>query len=188
MTKRAFRLRAISSIVGSAVVIATPAIAADAIFLNLLDVQGESTESGHAKEIVVDSYSQSVSNSAAFATGGGSTVGKASCGDIVITKRIDKSSPALIMKVLTGAVIPSGQLSFRRIANYISQDYYTVQLTGISITAVEQNDGPANPSGVMELIKLKARTFRLTYTPQTPDGSLSTPQTFGFDCSTNQRL
>ena len=191
MTKCAFKLGAIFAIVGSAVMIATPAIAADEIFLNLLDVRGESTTDGHQNEIVVTSYSQSVSNSSTFAGGGGSGVGKATCGDIVITKPIDRSSPALILKVLTGAVIPSGTLSFRRIGNDGASrgpDYYTVQLTGILITAVEQTDTVGSNSGVQELIKLKARTFLLSYRPQSPTGQFGAPQTFGFDCSTNQRL
>ena len=189
MTKRALKLRAIAAMLGSTVMIATQAMAADEIFLKLLDVQGDSTDAAHPNEIIVTSYSQSVSNTATF--DGGASIGKAMCGDIIITKPIDRSSPSLILKVLTGTNIPSGTLSFRRAAqsnNAKSADYYTVQLTNVFVTAVEQTSNATTASGVVELIKLKARTFRLSYTPQAANGQPGTPQTFGFDCLNNQRL
>ena len=149
MTKHALKLRAIAAMLGSTVMIATQAMAADEIFLKLLDVQGDSTDAAHPNEIIVTSYSQSVSNTVTFDGGMGSGIGKATCGDIIITKPIDRSSPSLILKVLTGADIRSGTLSFRRAAqgsNAKSADYYTVQLTNVFVTAVEQTDNATTAS------------------------------------------
>ena len=177
-----FKRKILVTLVSTALI--TPAIADD-IFLKLLDVQGDSTDASHPGEIIVTSYSQSVSNTVTDI--GGSGIGKATCGDIIVTKPIDRSSPGLIMKVLTGAVIPSGTLSFRR-ANAKSVDYYTVALIGVSVLAVEQTNTAANASGVLELVKLKARAFRLSYIPQLPNGQPGAVQTFGFDCLNNTRV
>lgn len=188
MTTTALKLRTVLAIAGAAVLFAVPAFAGDDIFLKLQDIQGDSTDEAHRGEIRVQSYSQSVQNSATFGTGGASA-GKATCGDIVITKTIDKSSPGLIMKVLTGASIPTGTLSFRRAGSERrGPDYYTVQLTDIRVNAVEQSSATTSDVGVVELIRLKVRQFRLTYYSQLPDGSLGAPQTFAFDCASGGRF
>lgn len=172
-------------LVAFSLTVATPASASD-VFLKLNGIFGSSTDDRHAREIEIESYSQSVQSGATFGFGAGAT-GKASCGDIVVSKNIDLSSPALIMKVLTGARIPDGVITFRRPGKDL-QEYYTVQLTDIIVTSVEQTDMAVAGSTVKEVVKLKARQFRFNYRDQRPDGSLGAVQTFGFDCVSNARL
>jgi type VI secretion system secreted protein Hcp len=165
--------------------VATQASASD-LFLKLNGIEGSSTDERHAKEIELESYSQSVQSGATFGFGA-NAAGKASCGDIVVSKKIDLSSPALIMKVLTGTRVPDGKVTFRR-AGKEMQEYYTVQLTDIIVTSVEQADAAVAGSTVREIVKLKARQFRFSYRDQKPDGSLGPVQTFGFDCVSNTQL
>jgi type VI secretion system secreted protein Hcp len=165
--------------------VATQASASD-LFLKLNGIDGSSTDAQHAKEIELESYSQSVQSGATFSFGA-AAAGKASCGDIVVSKRIDLSSAALIMKVLTGTRVTDGKVTFRRPGKDM-QEYYTVQLTDIIVTSVEQADAADAGSIVKEIVKLKARQFRFTYRDQNPDGTLGAVQTFGFDCVSNSLL
>jgi hypothetical protein len=71
------------------------AAAAEEIFLRLDGIAGSATAAGHPNEIVVSTYSQAFSNTSSTSTGGGGA-GKVKCGEIVIMKNIDKSSPKLI--------------------------------------------------------------------------------------------
>ena len=165
---------------------ATPASAADSLFLKLSGIEGESTDDRHRNQIELESYFQSVQNGATFSFGAGAA-GKSSCGEIVVRKKIDRASPALIMRVLTGTRIPDGLITFRR-AGTDQQVYYTVQMTDIIVSSVEQSEVPASDRTVMETVKMKARQFRFNYAPQKPDGSLGPVLTFGFDCVANSVL
>jgi type VI secretion system secreted protein Hcp len=171
----------------SSLVFATPAIATQDLFLRLSGIEGSSTDERHRREIELESYSQSVQSGANFGYGSGAAGKAASCGDIVVSKQIDAASPGLIMSVLTGARIANGTITFRR-AGREQQEYYTVQMTEVIVTSVEQSDVAATSAPVKEIIKMKARQFRFNYFPQKPDGSLGPVQTFGFDCVSNSRL
>ncbi len=164
---------------------AGPATASD-MFLKLNGIDGSSTDDKHPREIEIETFSQSVQSGATFGFGA-TGAGKASCGDIVVSKKIDLSSPALIMRVLTGVHVPDGTITFRR-PGAERQEYYIVQLTDIIVNSVEQADAAVPGSTVKEVIKLKARQFRFNYREQKPDGSLGAVQTFGFDCVSNTRL
>jgi type VI secretion system secreted protein Hcp len=63
-------------------------------FLKVSNIQGESQDSGFTNQIEVLSFSWGASQPAHVA-GGGQGSGKASLGDLTITKRYDKSSPPL---------------------------------------------------------------------------------------------
>jgi len=176
--------RALKSILLLAGFVVGGSAVADDIFLKLSGIAGDSTDDRHRGEIVLKSYSQAVSNSSTGGAGGAGT-GATTCGAIVLTKNLDSSSPTLIRNVVLSTMIRDGLITFRKSGGE-QLEYYTVQLVGIAVNSVEQAD--ASGGGVVEVIKLRARQFTYTFRPQRPDGSLGPPQTFGFDCVSNQRL
>lgn len=178
------KLRALKSMLVLAALVCTGPAVADDIFLKLTGIPGDSLDSRYRGQIDLKSYSQAVSNTSTGGGGGGGA-GKATCGEIIVSKSLDSSSPALIMSVLTGIVVRDGLISFRK-AGKEQVEYYTVQLVGVTVSSVEQVDVPTG--GLTEVIKLRARQFMYTFRPQRPDGSLGAPLSFGFDCVSNSRL
>jgi type VI secretion system secreted protein Hcp len=112
--------------------------------------------------------------------------GKAICGEVTITKRIDSTSPIFLGMVLSSRRT-SGPvtISFAKSAN--DATFYSVSLRNVVPTSITQNDDPG-PGKLTETIVLSASQFLFTYTPQLPNGSFGTPVTFGFDCAINTQI
>jgi type VI secretion system secreted protein Hcp len=162
-----------------------PAGAADEIFLRLDGIAGSATAAGHQNEIAVSSYSQAFSNTTSTVTGSGGGAGKVNCGEIIVTKNIDKSSPKLIGSVVTGSHIATGDIRFDSTrGNGTLVESYHVALTDVVVTEIQQKDH--TPQGVMEQVTLSARQFMFTFTPTTNAGGSGTPISFSVDCSTKQ--
>jgi type VI secretion system secreted protein Hcp len=162
-----------------------PAAAAEEIFLRLDGIMGGATAAGHPNEIVVSTYSQAFSNTASAVTGGGGGAGKVKCGEIIVMKNIDKSSPKLIGAVVTGNHIATGDIKFDSTrGNGTLVESYHVALTDVVVTDIAQMDH--TPQSVMEQVTLSARQFKFTFTPTTNSGAAGAPITFSVDCSTNQ--
>jgi type VI secretion system secreted protein Hcp len=160
------------------------AAAAEEIFLRLDGIAGGATAAGHPNEIVISSYSQAFSNTSTAVTGGGGGAGKVKCGEIIVMKNIDKSSPKLIGAVVTGNHIATGDIRFDSTrGNGALAESYHVALTDVVITDIAQMDH--TPQGVMEQVTLSARQFKFTFTPTTNTGGVGAPITFSVDCSTN---
>src|SRR5262249_18606738 len=121
--------------------LAPSGVAAEDLFLRLDGIKGESTDDQHAKEIVLLSYSQS------FSKPPGGAPNPTNCGAIVVTKLIDRSSPALIGAVLTGTAIPTGQITFRK-SGQTPLEYFKVMMTEVVIESINQSDSSSDPTTV----------------------------------------
>jgi len=162
-----------------------PALGADEIFLRLDGITGSATAPGYQNEIVLSSYSQAFSNGASASSGSGAGTSKLTCGEIVVTKNIDMSSPRLIGSVVTGSHIASGDIYFDSSRGYGTPvQTYHVALTDVLVTEIRQKDH--TPEGVMEQVTLSARQFKFTFTPASANGGTGTPITFSVDCGTDQ--
>jgi type VI secretion system secreted protein Hcp len=167
-------------IIALILVVSSAALAAEALFLKLDGIQGDSTDSAHRGEIVLLSYSQSFTN-----TGGGAV--PANCGAITVTKLVDRSSPALIGAVLRGTHIPTGLITFRK-EGPAPFEFYKVTLTDVLISAINQTDAsPTDPTTILEQISMNASTIRFEFLQQRADGSAGGIVAFGWNCITNTR-
>jgi type VI secretion system secreted protein Hcp len=106
---------------------------------------------------------------------------------VTVLKNIDKSSPQLIEHVATGKHIAKGVLSFRTASEKGAGVYYTVTLTDVLVSSIDQTDNP-DPGKIVEKLSLAAAKFSFEYRPQNADGSLGSPVDFGFDCRTNTKF
>jgi len=158
--------------------------AATDIFLRLDGIPGESTDVNHKDQIEILSFSLGFVNRPAGGAAG-SGAGKVSCGDVALTKSIDKSSPPLIGAVTTGKHIKSGVLFFTTASGKATQDYYVLTLSDLLVTALQQSDSAGGPK-VTEQVTISATKFKFEYKQQKADGSLGAAQTFTFDCKLNK--
>jgi type VI secretion system secreted protein Hcp len=163
---------------------ATPTSAVADVFLDLTGIQGDSTDAKHKNQIDILTYTQSFKNAVSGSSGGGGGAGKVTCGDVTVTKNIDKSSPLLIQAVTTGKHIEKAVLTFRQVGGQ-QLNYYVVTLQDVLITSITQAD-QNNPARIFEQVQLSAADFKFKFTPQLPNGSGGTPVSFEFNCASNK--
>jgi type VI secretion system secreted protein Hcp len=162
---------------------AVPTSALADVFLFLEGIQGNSTDAKHKGEIDILTYTQSFKNTVPDSTGGGA--GKVTCGDVTVTKNIDKSSPLLIKAVTTGQHIKKAVLTFRQVGGD-QLNYYVVTLNDVLITSIVQTD-QNNPARIFELVQMNAADFKFKFTPQNANGSSGAAIEFEFNCAANKQ-
>lgn len=153
------------------------------IFAKIGDIKGESTDARHPDEIDVMSFSWGVAQTGPTGGGGGGGAGRATFQDLLIVHTIDSATPALLLACATGRHLPQATISHRK-AGENQQDYLTVKLSDVTITAVTQNGLESQP--YTETVSLRFTKVDLLYRRRRPDGSLDEGQHFIFDVRTNQ--
>ena len=172
---------------GAATPIAAPA--ADELFLRIAGIQGESQSKGHEGDINLLSYSQSFTHPAvAGGAGGGGATGRTNCGEVRVTKIVDRSTPALIGRVVSGKHIQKAVITFRKTGGEQALEYYTVTLTDVVFTAITQSDASGDSATILEQLSMSAARFKFDYRPQKADGSAGSALSFGWDCAANKAL
>ncbi len=102
-------------------------------FLKLDGIDGESTDKGHKGELDIDSFSWGATNSGII---GGRGTGKVSVHDISMTKRIDKSSPSLMLYAVTGKHIKEAVLTVRK-PGKDQQEFIKIKFTDVIISSYQ---------------------------------------------------
>ncbi len=148
-------------------------------FLKLDGIKGESGDSKHKDEIEIQSWSWGMHNEGTAHYGAGSGAGKVQVHDIQIVKRVDTSSPILMKSCAKGDHIKTGVMVVRK-AGGDQVEYFKVELTEVLVSNVQPHSDPGSPS-LMETVGLNFKTFKVTYLPQTENGSLGAPVEFGYD-------
>ena len=158
-------------------------MAAD-IFAKIGDIKGESLDSKHKDEVEILSWSWGVMQTGTLAHGGGGA-GKARFQDFVFTHHIDKASPLLMKSCATGTHIKDATITVRK-AGKGQQEFYTVKLTDILISSVQQSGS----DGVLptESVSLNFAKIEFDYKPQKADGTLGAAVTFKYDLKANKQL
>lgn len=148
------------------------------------------SDSSIAGNVAVESYSQGDSNPVNLVTVNGRGTSSPKCGQITVTKQLDRSSPDFLGKVFEGsrtsASVPV-TITFEKStgADAGAFQYYKVQLFEVAVTSVTQA-GAQGGDTVSESVSLEAARFRFTFTPQNSDGSAGAPVVFGWDCLANR--
>src|SRR4051795_3076786 len=83
-------------------------------FLKIEGIEGESADHKHKSEIQLESFSWSEHQSGTASTGGGMGAGKVAMQDFHITKKVDKSSPKLMLACADGEHIKKATLVCRK--------------------------------------------------------------------------
>ena len=160
------------------------------IFLKLTDIKGESADSKHKDEIVVQSWAWGIAQQVIHSGGGGSGAGKASFEDLHFTHQIDKASPLLMLACASGRHIRDATLTVRR-AGKTPQEFLIVKLKDVLVTSVDPavNDGTdGSQESATESVTLNFAQVDLEYKPQKADGSLGPGIHFAWNLQSNKPI
>jgi type VI secretion system secreted protein Hcp len=167
------RIRLGALLLACAGLLALPAGASAAIFLELDGIQGESNAEGFENQIEVGSFQFGVAKSRDKA---------ASFSDVTLTKELDKASPALMLRTASGATIPSAKLRFTRASERGQVVFLRYCLAGVRVTGFSQSSGGDRPS---ESISLSYTTIVQSYTQQDATGGQIGVFSSGWDVMRN---
>jgi len=173
-------------------------------FLKLDGIDGESQDSKFKNQIDVLSFGFQANQGGTSHVGGGGGKGRVALGDLVISKGLDKSSPALFQYCCSGQPITKAVLTTRK-AGKDQQPYYTVTMTDVLVSSHQTgntNGGAAasaaapGPSPKVpqltddwlatETITLNYSTISIAYSEQSADGSTKGAITKGWDAKQNK--
>jgi type VI secretion system secreted protein Hcp len=153
------------------------------MFLKVDGIDGESKDSKHAGEIDIESFSWGATQQGAQATGGGGGAGKITMQDFHFTKKIDKSSPKLMLACANGQHIPKVVLTVRK-AGKDQQEFLKVTFTDVLVSSY-QTGGSNNGSEIpTDQISLNFAKIEKEYKEQQKDGTLGAAVKTGYDLKT----
>lgn len=147
------------------------------VFAKIDSIKGDVTASGFENDIAITSFQFGV-NIPISHTAGIVRSGHPVFADLVITKNMDKSSPALLNDLLAGKTIPQMDIFLTRSGprGLITFAHYTLENVLISSYLVSSGgDNPTESIG-FNYEKLTTEVF-----PQNPDGTLGQAVTFCWD-------
>ncbi len=153
-------------------------------FLKIDGIPGESQDSEHKDEIVLQSFSWGDDNPADV-TGGRS--GKPHIHDFVFSKRMDKASPVLFLSSCAGKHLKTAVLTARR-AGGQAHDFLVIKLNDVVVssyvmqTPTEEDDVP------VEQVAFSFSQIVVEYRPQRQDGSLDAPVHAGWDVKAGKSI
>lgn len=153
------------------------------MFLKLSKINGESKDKDYKDQIDVISWTWGAQQSATMHQGGGGGGGKVSCGDIIVQKFVDKSTPILMQHCFTGTHIPEGELIIRK-AGGKAVEYLKIAMKEI-IVASTNVSGMGEMDRITEDLALNFSVVSVKYVEQTQDGGEGAKPSFGYDMSEN---
>lgn len=156
------------------------------MFLELDGIKGEAQDKKHAGKIDIDAFSFGVHQSGTSGRGGGAGAGKADFQDLSITKKVDKSSPILMLACATGKHIAKATLFVRK-AGGKQEEYYKIVMTDLLVSSF-QNSGADGANVPMESVSLNYAKIEFEYFPQNADGTMGGKVASGYDLKTNQKV
>jgi len=137
-------------------------------FLKLGSLKGESVVKGQEDEIQISSWSWGMSQSGTTHTGTGGGAGKCNVSDISFNKRMDSSSPNLILAVCKGKHYADATLTCRK-AGDNPLDYLIIEMKDLIITSY-QTGGSAGMDQVDDSFSVNFASFTVKYQPQDNTG------------------
>jgi len=157
------------------------------------ELQGDSTDTKHANEIEISSFSHTLSQpkSSSASSAGGHTAERTEHGEIIMLKDIDKATPKLNRASSAGTVYPKVTITFYRAyggsnSTSTSQtrvDYYKIVLEDVVISSssvvVAQGELPTQTFG------LKYGKITWEYKHHKMDGSSTSTGIAGWDLRKN---
>jgi len=155
------------------------------IHLKLTDIEGESRDDKHSKELHIEHWSMGVSNHGSAHRGGGAGTSRADLQDLSCQMTLDKASPNLWLNCCIGKHISEVVLTQRE-SGETPQEYLKITLNEVLISSYQMSSsGGAKPGVSFSLNFAKAK---FEYSPQKEDGSLDAKVTQGFDVAANKKV
>lgn len=155
-------------------------------YLYIDGIQGEATAGGFTNQIVVLSFSESVSNVPTIGgSGGGAGAGKAVFADLTIAKMMDAASPLLYLNCAQGTRIGSATLT---LCDQTTQAaFYTIKLSGVYVTSVQTSGSSLSDVRPNEMVTLHFETIDVKYQQLDSGGNVTSipPEEYTWNTVTN---
>ena len=152
------------------------------IYMKIEGVDGEVLDETHPSSIEIESFSWGMSNPTTT-TGGGAGTGKVVMQDFHFVKRVDKSSPQIMLHCATGRHMTKVELFLRKAGGDKPIEYYKVTLEDCLVSSYSTS-GSGSEDRPMESLSLNFTKITYSYQVQKADGSLDTPILFTYNKAT----
>ena len=150
---------------------ATQAFATQTCVMSIPGVPGESTSVPNGIDLFA--FSWGLQNSShPLATGGGAGRSRPQFNEFSVTKRLDKSSPLLMLGAAEGTHYATVTISCRKVGGEREQEYLKYVLTDALVSSYHSSGSSDIPT---DSISLNFSRVEFTYHPQNPDGTLGHP-------------
>jgi type VI secretion system secreted protein Hcp len=150
-----------------------------AAYMKLGDIKGEATDSDHKDWIIIDSFSWGLSQTGSTTTGGGT--GKVSMQDLSFTKKVDKSSPLLMLRCAKGERLPEGLVSYTKQTERGPVVFLKLRFSDLLISGYKfHGNSDALPT---DQLSLNFTKIEMTYIPVDAKGEPGEPVTAEVDLS-----
>ena len=155
-------------------------------FLKLDGMDGESTDDKYKGYVEVASFSMGITHltTVGSATGGAGS-GRASLGELQISKTVDKSSAVLFQKCATGEHFPKGKLVVRK-AGGTQMEYLVYAMEIVFVTSVHFSSA-SGEENANESVSLAFGKVGFDYTPQLATGAPGAAIHGGWDQIGNKK-
>jgi type VI secretion system secreted protein Hcp len=154
--------------------------------LDLVSVGGESQLKGYEDKIDIDQYSLDFHQSGTFHRGGGGGGGQVSVGDLMLSKKLDKSSSDLCKKVCLGAHYATAVLTVFKSTGEGLKVYYTITLNDCIVSSYSIGGSCDGLDYISENFSLNFRQVATQYMVQAADGILGDGGSMMFNVATNE--
>jgi type VI secretion system secreted protein Hcp len=147
-------------------------------------INGEAQDTKHKNTIEVVAWSWGMQGRAAL--GGGGATGKATMRELRVTKRVDRSSTALMAALRVNESIKEATLTVRK-AGKDPLEYLIVKIENGRVMSIDIEAGDsANSPAMFEKVTFTFNKITIQYTPQSEDGSALATSKFEDQWDANQ--
>jgi type VI secretion system secreted protein Hcp len=157
--------RCSSAVVAIAFALTLPTTAmADLITLKLPGITGDVTVAGQEGTIEVLSLTGNIQETVAGSPSGKPlrASGPPMFSDLMIHKRLDRSSPALFLALVKGSFLKTGVITFLNLSEGTFKKFFTITLTNVLLTKFQTDDSETEVLAGHEQINLNYDRIQLT--------------------------
>jgi type VI secretion system secreted protein Hcp len=140
------------------------------VFLKIGDIKGESVDEKHKDWIDASSFQFGIGVGVSRPSGGGAEVSKPTLSEIVVTKSLDRSSPALFIGCALGTRHSEVKLELK--VPSLSAPFYRITLSNVIVSGVSNSGAAGSDSKPSESISLNFEKIKIEYFVQDPKGGI----------------
>lgn len=144
------------------------------LYLAIDKIPGESTDKGFEKQIDVYSFSWGAMNVGVARTSGGAGAARPDISDLALMKKLDVSSPALLLKLVKGEIIPKVTLTAVRVLSDKLVPILELEMTNVLVSSLQESDSAGGDVVPSESVSFNCQKMKFTYTA--PDGTKSSTE------------